>query len=264
MIRQSHASNRIVCQSQRKLTLTLPRIAANLSEFPNLSTTERSVRMNRVLVPAILTALSTLPQAASAGVIYQSATLNGAGTSRQEVADGNFPGLSVGINAFAGVRFELTQPIVTEQVGGHFVGPFSVEDTIFGALVRLDGPQDFPDSIDLSTPDVLGGTLLRLPNESGDVFGDLRVELQPGWYGLVFGGGYQGEGLFGARALGAAMGTNDDIGTPSYFGYLSGFYWGPRLGGTRYVITGQIVPEPLTLWAATVGSLIAFFRRPPV
>lgn len=211
----------------------------------------------------LLVGLLIADQRASAGAIYESATLNGAGATRQEVADGGIPGLSVGINAFVGVRFEMKHRAVTDQIGGHFVGPFSAEDTIFGAVVLLDGPQDFPDSIDLSTPDVLGWTLLQLPNESGDVFGSLRVDLEPGWYGLVFGGGYQNEGLFGARALGGAMGTNDDIGNPSYFGYLRGSHWGTRQGGTRYVVIGQLdIPEPLTLWGAAVGSLLAFTRRP--
>ena len=53
-------------------------------------------------------------------------------------------------------------------------------NTIFGAIIALTGPADFPDSRNLSTPDVLSVTSISLPSSSGDTFGDLNISLSPG------------------------------------------------------------------------------------
>ena len=81
---------------------------------------------------------------------------------------------------------------------------------IFGAIVRLDDFSDVPDSFDLSTPDVLGVSLLTPPGCSNEVSAPLSLELEPGTYALVF-----GSGLFGATgAAFAPTGSDSDIGTP--------------------------------------------------
>ena len=69
---------------------------------------------------------------------------------------------------------------------------------VFAAIVALSGPDDFPDSSDLSTPDVVGHALLNLPGPATTVVrGTLTTELSAGWYALIF-----GSGRFGAEGDG--------------------------------------------------------------
>ena len=179
----------------------------------------------------------------SGAVIYKSATLGAAGIPREDVGSQAVLGASVNASVFQGVRLELPQPVRTTEVGGHFVGPFSNEDTVFGALVALSGQNDFPDSVDLSTADVLGATLLNVPLESADTYGELELMLQPDWYALVF-----GSGLFGAEGRGGALLNNHDLGDPSYISWQPGSGWtepiNPIFRNYRFVVKGTVVPEP--------------------
>ncbi len=64
---------------------------------------------------------------------------------------------------------------------------------VYAGVVALAGQFDIPDSTDLSTPDVVGVTLLTPISPSANVSANLVLTLPPGWYALVF-----GSGLFGA------------------------------------------------------------------
>jgi hypothetical protein len=132
--------------------------------------------------------------------------------------------------------------------------------------VKLEDQNDFPDSGDLSTSDVLGATILNFPDPSAEVFGNLELHLDPGWYALVF-----GSGLFGAAGLGGALLNNPDIGAPSYIAFLPNGGWtdlstlpGP-FENFRLVVQGKVVPEPaseiLTLLAITVLLVTRFQSR---
>ena len=66
-----------------------------------------------------------------------------------------------------------------------FYRRFDASPEFFGALVALSGPNDFPDSGDLSTSDVLGVSVLAVPRPSDEVSAALDVALTPGWYALV-------------------------------------------------------------------------------
>src|SRR5437667_5377708 len=70
---------------------------------------------------------------------------------------GQFVGTSVGDSQYLGVRFQSPGNIHTTEVGLHLGAP--VGDTFFGAIVKLSGPSDLPDSTDLSTDDVLRHTV---------------------------------------------------------------------------------------------------------
>jgi hypothetical protein len=208
--------------------------------------------------------LLLFPAIATAEVIFESGTLGPTGIAFGTPGSGTAPGSS-GVNpdVFSGVRFQIVEPVVTTRIGGHFVHDPREDDTFFGAIVRLDSATDFPDSGDLSTPDVVGATLLAFPHPSDEVYGDLQVQLDPGWFALVF-----GSGLFGASGSGAAVLNNPDIGSPSYIAYQTGSGWlelstlpGP-FQNYRLVVEGFVIPEPsasgiwslnvfgLTLWAS--------------
>jgi len=181
----------------------------------------------------------------SAAVIYESGTLGETGVPFSELG-GSVPGTNIKDVVFTGVRFELNQPVITSEVGGHFVAP--VSGTFFAAIIALNNGNDFPQSGDLSTPDVLGKTLLTFPTSSAEVFGDLTLSLEPGRYALVF-----GSGLFDATTNGGAVRNGTDIGDPTYIGHQPGAGWfnlaalPSKFENHRFIIKGTVVPEPSTL-----------------
>ena len=204
---------------------------------------------NTIVYRTILAALCGIfahSNCAFADVLFESGTLGPTGIPYADLG-GAVPGTNVNPFVFPGVRFELTQPVVTSQIGGHFVVE-GTAGTFFGAIVRLDDENDFPNSTDLSTPDVLGATTLTFPNPSAEVFGDLNLELDSGWYALVFGGG-----LFGTSGSGGAVRNGVNIGEPSYIAFDPNVNWanldifGTFFDNHRFVVIGSIVPEPSTL-----------------
>ena len=59
---------------------------------------------------------------------------------------------------FFAARFQVTQPLTIDGIGGNIVGAPS-GGSIFGALVALSSMSDYPDSTSLTTPDVLAHVL---------------------------------------------------------------------------------------------------------
>ncbi len=112
-------------------------------------------------------------------------------------------GIAIMDEQFVMMRFSFATsgPMRTYEMGGQF-GGFRGNGYIFGAIVALSGANDVPDSVDLSTPDVLGTTLIPVFNEADPdrsfiTSGKLSVELAPGYYAAVF-----GSGKFGATSDG--------------------------------------------------------------
>jgi len=129
-------------------------------------------RIRRRIGNLFRTALFTVSFALAAttarsDILFESGTLGPTGVTFADLENGTVPGTNVNKFVFAGVRFELTQPVITTQVGGHFVE--EVPGTFFGAIVALDDAGDFPNSADLSTADVLGATTPTYPNPSAEV-----------------------------------------------------------------------------------------------
>ncbi|HEX6963360.1 MAG TPA: hypothetical protein VF175_15945 [Lacipirellula sp.] len=203
---------------------------------------------------ALLGILAARSGAAWAAVIYESAALGPTGVSQ-----GSVPGTNINPFVFTGVRFELLQPAITSQVGGHFTSP--ANGTFFGALVRLDSAEDFPNSASLSTADVLGAAVLDFPLPSAEVYGELSLSLSPGWYALVF-----GSGLFTSSGYGSAPRNNMDFGEPDYIAFQPGIGWFDLTDLSdvldfvdhRFVVLGSIVPEPSTAAILVLGMAILF------
>ena len=214
------------------------------SNSPNLFPDTIIVSRHTTFVGTVfLSAVLLSPALATAATIFESATLGPTG-----IPQGSVPATNVNTHVYTGVRFQLTQPVLTTKIGGHFVD--RQNGNFFGAIVALDDEDDFPDSGDLSTADVLGHTELTFPVPSAEVFGDINLALEPGWYALVF-----GSGLFGASGDGAAPSNNLGIGAPDFIGYQTGFGWGSRLAGRRFAIKGTIVPEPTMLILVILAGL---------
>jgi hypothetical protein len=182
--------------------------------------------------------------AARADVLFESGTLGPTGVTWTDLTNGNVMGSNISRNVFNGTRFYLARPAVTTRIGGHFAA--QAPGNFFGAIVKLTGEDDIPDSGDLATPDVLGHTLLTFPTPSAEVFGNMNLNLDPGWYAVVF-----GSGLFGTLAAGGTVQNGNDIGTPSYLSYETGVGWttpiNPIFRNYRFVVEGNVVAEPSTL-----------------
>jgi hypothetical protein len=188
---------------------------------------------------ALAVCLAVVSVPARAGVIYQSATAGGGPGGTNYVVAGS---------QFLGVRFQVTSPVQTSAIGGQFTG----SGTLFGAVVALEGPGDFPDTTNLSSPDVLG-TAVMAPTDSS---APLSLTLTPGWYALVFGGGQ-----FGASGGPAfAPNSNTDVGSPSFFFWSSGNpgWSNDSIDHARFFLNGDPVtvttPEPGT-WALLATGL---------
>ena len=156
--------------------------------------------MKRILAIATLL-LATFPACAEQ-ILFESGTLGQTGITEEQLTSQEVPGTNINEFVYVGVRFEFSQPVVISRVGGHFSASDGGGGTFFGAIVSLDGTDDFPDSGDLSTPDVFGDTLLTFPDPSSEIFGELSLTLAPGDYALVF-----GSGLFGATGGGGQLTT---------------------------------------------------------
>lgn len=151
------------------------------------------------------------PLTAEALLIYESAPNGPLATSGNPLPYGDLPPVVVE-NQSLGVKFHVSKPVTTGSIGGYF-GPYgSVESDIVGAIVRLRGPYDFPNSFDLTTRDVLGTTNIHIATTAGNYAGDLSVNLKGGWYALVFAATGSGDAN---NALMPRMAS--DIGDPLYF-----------------------------------------------
>jgi hypothetical protein len=150
------------------------------------------------------------------------------------------------------MRFQLSSGASIDGVGGNIaIGSAIGDRRIFAALVRLADMNDYPDSADLSTPDVLATATFTASTDVTDVavpIGPLGVG--PGTYGLVL-----GSGLFGASGEGA-MSINNLNSFDSATFWLVSDTWREygREGGLRFAVYGTAVPEPkltmLVLFAA--------------
>jgi hypothetical protein len=190
---------------------------------------------------------------AFAEIIFESGTLGPTGVPQSAIHDWFIPGAEVSADVFVGVRFYVDRRVMTTQIGGHFLKDTRANESFLGAIIALDDESDFPASYDLSTPDVIGTTLLAFPELSDEVFGNLARWLDPGWYALVF-----GSGLFGATGSGVVVLDGTDIGGPSYFAFHSSVGW-TNLGQSFFdrhrffVVKGAFVPEPSSIVTTFIG-----------
>jgi hypothetical protein len=210
------------------------------------------------LVSGVFLALSCFAPVAGAAIIFESGTLGPTGVPYSELGD-IVPGTNIKATVFAGARFELKQSVVISQIGGHFVSQSN--GTFFGAIITLTDENDFPDSVDFTTSDFVGSTVLDFPLSSQEVFGNLDLKLEPGWYALVF-----GSGLFGASGSGGAVRNGIDIDNPSYIVALprSTDRWNDitaAFPNHRFVVQGDVVPEPSSMILVVSTSLLPFIRR---
>ncbi len=141
----------------------------------------------------VISALVCAAPALGQVIVYERATLGTTG-----VTSGG--GISVSNDFYTGWRFQVTGgPVTTTRMGTHL---FPGSGTAFGAIVQLTGPNDDPDAFNLTSPDVLGTTLITIGSVgcSCEDAAPISVTLNDGWYLAIF-----GTGRFGATSTGASM-----------------------------------------------------------
>ena len=208
-----------------------------------------------LLGSSMITAAAISP--ARGDVLYQSATnvLSGSMT--------NPSGVGVDSSFFSGANFHLSTSAHLSQIGGNFgdfVSPGNGQ--VFGAVVPVASLTSPPVPADLSS-NVLATTLITLPaaGQSADVFGNLSLDLTPGFYGIVF-----GSGKFGATGSTLAITKWDAVaantgGVQTYALRQSDGAFFTQAPGARYVAIGT-VPEPSSAIAVVgVAATAALSRR---
>ena len=211
--------------------------------------------LQRLLLVGVVV-ISLCSAASAETILFESGTLGETGIPISELTSQNVPGTNVNDATFVGVRFQLDEPVITSQIGGHFVA--NSGGSFFGAIVELDDENDFPVSDDFTTGDVLGSTLLNFPTPSNETWGNLQLSLDPGWYAMVF-----GSGVFGAQGSGVAVRNGVDIGNPPYI------FKGPNFGWSnvsiapnhRFVVTGRVVPEPSPIVTCVIGAIFLLLSK---
>jgi hypothetical protein len=152
------------------------------------------------------------------------------------------------------MRFQLLSGAVVDGIGGNIaIDPNIGDGRIFGALVKLTDMNDYPDSTDLSTPDVLAATAFSATPEIADVTAPIGpLTVGPGTYAVVL-----GSGLFGASGDGAMSINNPNFPGSSTIWLLANRWdeYGAA-GGLRFTVYGTAVPEPGSLTLMLLAALV--------
>jgi hypothetical protein len=189
-------------------------------------------------------------------------------------ATGRIGGTSVTVSQFVGWRFETSERLAVERVGGHLLSFPDQPGQIFAALVRLQSIDSVPLGAAFTAQEVVATTTFRPPFPSDEVLAPLAATLTPGSYTLVF-----GTGLFGATGAGALHIGDDQPDIPptdiSSFIFWSipsfgqPFEWRLNLAShMRFVIDAQVINIPsdynnngivdaadYSVWRDTLGSI---------
>ena len=158
-------------------------------------------------------------------------------------AVGQVLGPTVWGQQFLGWRFTLSRMRTITKVGGHLAADFT-GNGLFAAIVRLPSPTGLPSfaphAID-TAPNAIVHVLIVPTKPSTDLLVSLpsSIELQPGNYGLIFGGADSAVSYypFAATGTGVMPNNNTDLAGSSYF-FGDQFQWTNATGlqNIRFVI----------------------------
>jgi len=161
---------------------------------------------------------------------------------------------------FPAVRFTLTQATQITAIGGNLVSNGSTGNSeIFGAIAMTDASTTFPGALPTVFQPIAETTFIPPNSDAKDTIVPLSAILAPGNYALIF-----GSGRFGATGEGGMPFMSGDIGNPSYFiGQINDTTganqnWNngdSNLHNIRFVVIGNVVPEPSTFALAALGAV---------
>jgi hypothetical protein len=168
-------------------------------------------------------------------------------------------GYAVYSTQYLASRFHIYEPVQVTAIGGHIIS--YKPGTFFGAIITLTGPDALPLDIynRLLSPSEVVASVVFHPGATIDYRVPLSVVLEPGDYSIIFGtdqlGASGGSGYMPYEGLivtpGATFFRWDDD-------YMGGC-WRESHGVERFVVEGEIIPEPGTLLLLGLGWL--FLRR---
>src|SRR5262245_58771270 len=119
------------------------------------------------------------------GVLFSENQASGAFTVFETCPPGCNPTSGmVTISGYRGTKFYLTNAVTLTRIGGVFMSPVGTD----AVVVKLTGPNDVPDSVPLSTLDVVARATLYSTNAQEEVSAPIRATLLPGDYALLLGG----------------------------------------------------------------------------
>jgi hypothetical protein len=151
------------------------------------------------------------------------------------------PAIGVGGLQWVGAKFSVHHGVEVEHIGVNLAGA----QTIFGAIIRMSGPDDLPTfSPDQIESFALAGTTFTAPAMAADVIVPLSVRLRPGNYGVIF-----GVGPFESGGGANLTSGNQPTSQASFFTaeFLNAAIWlnQPTFTGLRIFVCGSV--EPITL-----------------
>jgi hypothetical protein len=210
--------------------------------------------MNRsVLCLALLVAMFTVAGQAHGLIIHESATLGSTGQTA---------GTNISSVQFLGSRFHIDTTTKVTHIGGHMG---ITGGDLFGVIVSLSdptlsNPNPLPSGSPFDSSEIVASTTFNPGSPSSDFLTPLSVTLSVGYYALIF-----GSGQFGTMGQGFMTTNNTDIsGQASYFHWNSSGWIDGGFVNTRFVVTGNPIPEPTTLCLmgfGLLGVLVVVIRR---
>lgn len=158
---------------------------------------------------------------------------------------------------YLGTRFQLTEATAITAVGGHFQSTAGA--TLFAAIVPLASMSALPTSGDIESIALASATFTATHPSSILTIG-LTARLDPGIYGLVYGGKGSGPGAFGATGVGSMPLSVSPPGASNFFRLPDGTWLNGGVLGVYFSVFGDVavtsVPEPASLSLLAAGLLL--------
>ena len=214
---------------------------------------------------AIALSILLIETAQASNITLESAKMGPSGISS------TIGGAVINFSQFLGWRFEVDTELGFEvtSIGGNLLGSSTTlpqfREPIFGAIVKLVGPNALPLGAPFLQEEVIATTTFIAPVPNEDFRTPLNVTLEAGNYGLIFGGGLFGSpGPPNFNADAVMLPGNEPINGETFFFWdgstTTEMLWRDAqegLNDRRFVVQGKTEPQPSTPEpSAVLGTIL--------